>query len=312
MDVFHLVIDTSMLRRLPFHHPDFQRLLLESGRGAVRLYIPRIALEELRTHHVEQLSDLVGTMQTNFGKLTRGMNELLVKGLPPPALQLWSSDDLKQNSVASLTRYLADRRIEVIDITADHAANAWRRYFNVMAPFKADEPREARRKDIPDAWILEAGTEVTKQPGIHAALVGDIKLSEAFRGEGFRVYDHVDALLADVTEETAVVVQAGPLGPAAAAGNAPIGSLRSAAFVDMDIIVLGLIELLGAPDKNSLFEAMSKAGINREIAEHEARTLVLSGHLQDTGGRLIPLQRAVAQRAAETDVALDVLARIAG
>ena len=42
MDFFHVVIDTSMLRQMHFQHPDFERLLLRSQKGLLKIYIPHI------------------------------------------------------------------------------------------------------------------------------------------------------------------------------------------------------------------------------------------------------------------------------
>ncbi len=49
MDCFHVVVDTSMLRQMHFQHPDFERLLLRSRKGLLKIYIPHIVLEEERT-----------------------------------------------------------------------------------------------------------------------------------------------------------------------------------------------------------------------------------------------------------------------
>ena len=46
-------------------------------------------------------------------------------------------------------------------------------------------------------------------------------------------------------------------------------------------------------------------------AEHEARTLVLSGRLNDSGTHLIPTSRALAQQAADTEAVINVLLKVA-
>ncbi|KMJ52140.1 hypothetical protein ACG97_15000, partial [Vogesella sp. EB] len=69
MDVFHLVIDTSMLRKLHFQHPDFARLLLQSQMGKLKIYIPRIALEEERTAQIAKHMKAVEEMRVTFDKL---------------------------------------------------------------------------------------------------------------------------------------------------------------------------------------------------------------------------------------------------
>jgi hypothetical protein len=79
----------------------------------------------------------------------------------------------------------------------------------------------------------------------------------------------------------------------------------------MDIVVLGLIEAFNTPSKEELFAAIESAGYDRAVAEHEARTLVLSGRLTDTGSHLIPTSRTLAQQAASTEVVTNALLRIA-
>jgi len=308
MEVFHLVIDTSMLRRMHFKHADFQRLLLPSQMGKLKIYIPYIALEEERTALLTKHMQAVGEMRTQLEKLLRGMQGMLVEGLPDPHLDLWSSEDVERNSKDIFGKFITDNKIEVIDISLEHAAKAWNRYFHVEPPFNPEEPREARRKDIPDSWILEAGIEVKPRKGRHCALVGDNKLAAAFEAEGFKVYREAQDLLDDIEQATAIA----PIKASQAEEEAPVplGQLRSLAFKDVDVVILGLIDVLEMPPKTEFFDALEKAGIDREIAEHEARTMVLSGRLIDTGTHLVPTSRKLAQLAAASEAVVEVLLRI--
>jgi hypothetical protein len=308
MDVFHLVIDTSMLRRLPFQHPDFGRLLRQSQMGKLKIYIPHIVMEEERTAKLAEHVKLVEEMKARFEKLQRGMLGMIVEGLAEPHLELWDPEDVARSSKAAFTSFMANNKIEVIDISLEHAAKAWSRYFNAELPFNSKEDRETRRRDIPDSWILEAGIEIRPRKGLHCALVGDNKLANAFEAEGFQVYRDVEILLNDIDQSTAVM----PIRQPAVEDHATsLDQLRSSEFKDMDVIVLGLIEALGAPSKGDLLAAITKAGLNADIAEHEARTMVLSGRLSDTGTHFIPTSRTLAQQAAATDVVTNVLLRIA-
>jgi hypothetical protein len=307
MDVFHLVIDTSMLRRLPFQHPDFQRLLMQSQMGSLKIYIPHIVLEEERTAQLAKHLKAVEEMKTTFAKLQRGMLGMLVEGLPEPHLELWDVAEVARNSQTIFNQFVAANKIEVIAISREHADKAWARYFNVDPPFNPKEDREQRRKDIPDSWILEAAIEIKPRKGLHCALVDDNKLAEAFEKEGFKVYRDVETLLNDIEQATAVV----PMRPTVVEeATVPLDQLRSPAFKDIDVIVLGLIEALNTPSKEVLFSALENAGFDRAVVEHEARTLVLSGRLSDTGTHLIPTSRALAQQAAGTEAVIDVLLRI--
>lgn len=308
MNVFHLVIDTSMLRKFPFHHADFERLLLQSQMGKLKIYIPYIALEEERTAQVAKHVKAVELMKSTFAKLQRGMLGMIVKDLAEPHLELWEVEEVDHNSKMAFGQFVANNKIEVIDISMEHAAKAWARYFNVDPPFDRKAEREDRRKDIPDSWILEAAIEIKPRKGQHCSLVDDNKLTDAFEKEGFKVYRDVQTLLDDIEQATAVV----PIRtPAAEKPPVPLDQLRSPAFKDMDVIVLGLIDALDTPSKEELFSALVKAGFNRDIAEHEARTMVLSDRLTDTGTHLIPTNRALAQQAAATEVVINVLLRIA-
>lgn len=307
MDVFHLVIDTSMLRQLHFQHPDFDRLLRQSQMGKLMIYIPQIVMEEERTTKLAEHVKLVEEIKSRFDKIQRGMLGMIVEGLAEPLLELWDAEDVERSSKLAFTRFVASNKIEVIEISMEHAAKAWGRYFNAEPPFNPREERETRRRDIPDSWILEAGIEIKPRKGLHCALVGDNKLAGAFQAEGFKVYREVQTLLDDIERSTAVV----PIRqPAAGDQNVSLDQLRSPDFKDMDVIVLGLIEVLGTPSKVDLLAAISKAGLNADIAEHEAGTMVLSGILTDTGTHFLPTSRALAQQAAATDAVTNVLLRI--
>jgi len=276
--------------------------------GALKIYIPHIALEEQRTANLEKYAKVVEEIGERFARLQRGMLGMLVEGLPQPHLKLWEAVDVERNSRSTFQKFVQTNKIEVIKISMEHAANAWARYFEVNPPFDRNEKRENRRKDIPDSWILEAGIEIKPRKGRHCALVGDNKLADAFQREGFRVYREAGALLDDIEKATAVV----PIRSAAVEGvPVPLNQLRGPAFLDMDVIVLGLVEALDTPTKEELFSAVESAGLDRAVAEHEARTLVLSGRLEDTGSHLIPKSRALAQQAAATDAVIQVLLRIA-
>ena len=307
MDVFHLVIDTSMLRQLHFRSADFERLLMQSRMGKLKICLPHIVLEEERTSQLAKHVKIVEDIKASSDKLQRGMFGMLVEGLRAPVVQLWNADEVERNSSATFGQFVEVNKIEVIEISLEHAAKAWARYFNVDPPFNPNQERVDRRKDIPDSWVLEAAIEIKSRNGRHCALVADNNLAHAFEGEGFTIYRDVQTLLHDIEQATAVVAMRVA---AVEAPQVPLDQLRGADFKDMDVIVLGLIEALGAPPKEALFEALVKAGLNREIAEHEARTLVLSGRLLDTGTHLLPTNRALAQQAAATEAAINVLLRI--
>lgn len=303
MDFFHVVIDTSILRQVHFQHSDFERLLLRSRKGLLKIYIPHIVLEEERTYLLARLVESVDSIHGTLRKVTGGLLAMLTEGLPRPTLDIWTKEELARNSEEIFDKIVSENKIETLGVSESHTANAWRRYFDCAPPFNPHQPREVRRQDIPDSWILEAALDLKGKQGRLCALVADGKLSQALKTQGFEVYEGVETLISVVEGANAAV----PINPAAPAKQVQLHQLRSAAFLDVDLIVLGVNEVLHSPAKNELFESLERAGIDRAIAEHEARTLVLSGVLKDTGDHLVPTNREQAAQAADSSAVQLVL-----
>lgn len=297
MDIFHIVFDTSLLRKTPFGHPNFVRLLKRVLQGVAKLYIPVIALEERRTQLLDDYDQVVEAATSKLGELKRGQLGMIVDGLFELDLHLPPRADVDRHSSVVLKKYLAENKIEVLPYTFEHAEKVWARYFDKQPPFHSKEDREKRRKEIPDAWILEAALDIKKKPGRHCMLVRDGKLEAVLKDSGFEIWDDMEKLDDEIEAKTAVV----PILPAPpAAPPVPLDQLRSKEFENLDRILLGMIEAWRTPDKETLFTKLAELGIRRDIAEHEARTLELSGALTDTGSHLIPTNRETA-RLAEKD-----------
>ena len=78
-------LDTCYMRKVPFRHPDFQKLIEYSRQKRVRLYVSLIAWEERRTQLLDETMTLVNTLRGSFEKLrNRQPNDLFVQGLPAP------------------------------------------------------------------------------------------------------------------------------------------------------------------------------------------------------------------------------------
>ena len=304
MEIFHIVFDTSLLRKTPFGHPDFARLLRRVQQGVAKLYVPVIALEERRTQLVDNYDQVVEAATSKLGELKRGQLGMILNGLFELELHLPPRVDVDRHSSVVLKKYLAENKIEVLPYTFEHAEKVWDRYFDKQPPFHSNEEREKRRKEIPDAWILEAALDIRKKPGRHCMLVRDGKLEDVLKESGFEVWDDISELDDEIEAKTAVV----PIRPVAPAAPAvPLDELRSKEFEKLDRILLGMIEAWGVPDKETLFTKLAELGIKREFAEHEARTLELSGALTDTGSHLVPTNRATARVAEKDTLVQDLL-----
>lgn len=311
MDLFHVIIDTSVLTRAHFRTGNFERLLLRVQQGVLKLYIPQIVLEERRTRLLFDYNKLAEQAKGALLKMQRGPLEMLLEGLPAPECVFPTREEVDRNSRAVFQQYLTDNRVEVLTFSFDHASRAVERYMHGAPPFKPAEDRTGERKHIPDSWILEAAMEIKARPGRHCVLVDDERFEWALKSVDFEVFKDIDTLDAEVEAATAVVPVRGTA-PAEAAGGepAPLDNLRGEVFKDMDVIVLGMNEALGNPDKERLFATLNGLGVERAIAEHEARTLVLSGILTDTGSHLIPTNAELAGRATAEQVVRDLLMRM--
>jgi predicted nucleic acid-binding protein len=325
MEIFHVVFDTSVLTHAHFKTGQFEKLLRLVKRGVVKLYVPDVVLEERRTQLLFDYNRYADEVRALLVKMGRSPLSTLLEGLPlPAAVDLPSRDEVNRNSRAVFLQYLEDNHVEVLPFTLDHATRAMERYMHGLPPFKPAKDREPERKHIPDSWILEAALDLKMRPGRHCMLVKDGRFSMALKDVGgFEIFTEVDLLEAEVLASTAVVPIAG--GEAAVEADdvlhaiahvgtdhavTPLERLRTEAFKDFDIIVIGINEALGNPEKGSLFTQLERVGIDRSKAELMARMLELSGALIDTGSRLIPTDAKLANQLATEPQVQELLLRM--
>lgn len=321
MEIFHVIVDTSVLSQAQFGSGRFDKLLRRVRQGVVKLYIPEVVLEERRTQLLYDYNSFAEHARGALFKMSRSPLSMLLEGIPMPGpLDLPSRDDVDRNSRAVFLKYLADNKVEVLPFTAEHAARALDRYMHGKPPFKPAEKREPERKHIPDSWIFEAALEVRARPGRHCVLVKDDRFQWALQEAGFEVFSEIDPL--DQVIETATAVA--PIGaprPAAApetaeAAAAPISpqstleKLRANAFKDLDVIVLGMNEALKNPDKEVFFATLQRLDVDRAKAELMASILVASGVLNEIGNQLIPTDVPLAERMAAEPIVRALLLRM--
>jgi len=321
MEIFHVIVDTSVLNQAQFGSARFSKLLRRVRQGVVKLYIPEVVLEERRTQLLYDYNSNADLARGALLKMSRSPLSMLLEGIPIPGpIDLPSRDDVDRNSRAVFLKYLADNKVEVLPFTAEHAARALDRYMHGKPPFKPAEKREPERKHIPDSWIFEAALEVKARPGRHCVLVKDDRFQWALQDAGFEVFGEIDPL-DQVIEASTAVVPIRASGPAAVpeaedAAAAPIApqsaleKLRADAFKDMDVIVLGMNEALKNPDKEVFFASLERLEVDRAKSELMASTLVASGVLIEIGNRLIPTDVPLAHRMAAEPVVRALLLRM--
>lgn len=323
MDIFHVILDTSILHAAHFGSSRFEKLLRRSRLGVAKIYIPEVVLEERRTQLLKDYNSHADAARGALLKMTESPVSMLLDGIPMPGpLDLPSREDVDGNSRAVFRKYLADNKVEILAFTGEHAARALEAYLHGRPPFKPAEKRETERKHIPDSWIYEAALEIKVRPGRHCVLVKDTRFQAALREAGFEVFDDIGALEKVIEEATAVVpirdsapaVAAGvPAEGEAAAPMEPLSALeklRAEAFKNFDVIVLGMNEALRNPDKEVLFTTLDGLGVARAKVEAMTTTLMALGVLREVGNRLLPMDVSMARRLAEDPIVRALLVRM--
>ncbi len=290
-------LDTSYLKDVGFSDPDFRKLLEYSKRGEVKVFVSHIAWEELRTQLLEKTSANVLVVQKKFDAL-KGIlpSNFILSGLAAPALTLWSKAEIVARSHDAMAAFAKENRIEIVPLAPDHGPRTWERYFEVGVPFNPDEKRENRRKDIPDAWILEAAIDVNaKHPGL-LALCPDGRLSEALKAASLRVFKETQGVLDEIeaalTPLPGVEVQEAPgiVPPVEAGGDRALAAALSEVqeqFRDIDGKVLGYVAYLDSPTKDQLLQLLARSGIAVDVARNVAERLAIAGLITDTGNHYL-------------------------
>lgn len=323
MDIFHLILDTSILHSAHFGSSRFEKLLRRSRQGVAKIYIPEVVLEERRTQLLNEYISHAHAAGGALLKMRESPVSMLLEGiLMPGPLGLPSREDVDSNSRAVFQKFLADNKVEILSFTGEHATRALDAYLHGRPPFKPAENRETERKHIPDSWIYEAALEVRSRRGRHCVLVKDTRFQAALRKAGFEVFHEVDALDQVIEEATAVapIREAAPAGPAEAPAENAIAApleplsalekLRAEAFKNFDVIVLGTNEALRNPVKEVLFTTLDGLGVARAKVEAMTATLMAMGALREVGNRLLPVDVLMAKRMAEEPIVRALLVRM--
>lgn len=323
MDIFHVILDTSILNAAQFGSSRFDKLLRRSRQGVAKIYIPEVVLEERRTQLLNNYKSHADAARNALLKMSESPVSMLLEGIQMPGpLDLPSREDVDSNSHAVFRKYLVDNKVEILSFTGEHAARALESYLHGRPPFKPAEKREHERKHIPDSWIYEAALEIKVRPGRHCVLVKDTRFQWALKEAGFEIFEDVDSVDQVIEDATAVVPIRGA-GPTVAA-EAPVENvaaapseslsalekLRADAFKNFDVIVLGMNEALRNPEKEVLFTTLDNLGVDRAKVEAMAAILMALGVLRAVGNRLLPTDAPMAKRMAEDPIVRTLLVRM--
>ena len=198
---------------------------------------------------------------------------------------------------------------------------AWGRYFTVGPPYNPDQPRLQRRKDIPDAWILETAIDLARTHPALIAICADGRLSAALEAIPIAVFKTAAEVL-DLIESP--IPEPIPPAPAAETPKAPETAAAEAAstltpseqladLLDqaqlasrlLDIKIAGFVSYLSRPTKAQLIDLLKRSGLSDELISNGIERLVLSGVIRDTGNHYLPVDRKIGDLAAgavESDI----------
>ncbi|MFH7040789.1 PIN domain-containing protein [Paucibacter sp. JuS9] len=322
MPIFHVILDTSVLRPAQFPSSLFDRLLRRVNQGTMKLYIPEVVLEERRTQMLYEFNAHAEQARGALLKMAESPLSMLLQGIPiPTSVDLPTREDVDRNSRAVFRKYLEDRKVEILPFTPEHARQAFERYMHGMPPFRPASDREPERKHIPDSWIFEAALDLKVRPGRHCVLVKDARFEQALQDAGFEVFKRID-LLDQAIEEATAVVPIRPAGPAVDPGTASptegelepalstLDRLRADSFKNFDVVLIGMNEALNNPDKEKLFSTLESLEVDRAKAELMANTLVAWGVFREVGNRLLPTNVQLAQSMAAEPAVRALLMRL--
>lgn len=311
----HVFFDTSYLRGVSFGDGELQKLLRYSREGELKIFIPHIVWEERRTQLLEDAKDDVTKLRAAFRKVVdRAARDLVLSGLPRPSLGIWSDADMDTNSRSTLGSYAAEHKIQIVEIGSDHATRAWERYFTVGLPYKAGQPRKNRRKDIPDAWILEAAIDLARLHPNLVALCPDGKLSDALTAIPIAVFktaseilDRIEGSAQEPPTTTPGSEISTPSPPAAAGEELPLPPHEELVRLldraqtssrQLELKVAGFVTYLAGPSKGQLVDLLRRSGLSEELINNVIGNLVLTGVIRDTGNHYLPADRRIGDLAA--------------
>ena len=86
MQIFHVIVDTSVLNQAQFGSGRFDKLLRRVRQGVVKLYIPEVVLEERRTQLLYEYNRYAEDARGALLKMSRSPLSMLLEGIPMPGL----------------------------------------------------------------------------------------------------------------------------------------------------------------------------------------------------------------------------------
>jgi hypothetical protein len=301
----HVFIDTSFLKGVSWRqNADLNKMLKFAQEGKIVLYISTIALDEFRTLEVEQIMKSISDVENAFNELQVQWGRCMITdGLEPLnniTTCLLEEQVIKENAKKVVDEIVSKNRIEIVQIDVEHAPRVFAKYFSWDRPFhndggnKADkQQREARKKHLPDAFIVEAALTIRDKMGCEVlCLTRDDNMKKTFEHHGIQVFlsatDVIKKLEPPISESNKED-----------AHNSLEQNLERSyeKQKELKIRILGYVKFFDSLRKDYLHALLINKGYYIELIENVVRSLILEGFLKDTGHYYIPVKEEICEEA---------------
>jgi len=322
---FIVYVDTSYLTRMSHtERADWEQLLKHAensskdlnAKPSLEIRISEIALAEYRGKLRDELLAEIQRTNTQISNLNKTWQSSVIKKyLSYPFPQDASPLPTKEQIEGAVEKYIGESLspyLKVSEVKEHHSRDFWQKYFNWESPFdkwtetQRDEPkvREARRKHIPDAWILLAAIDAKNAKETFLCLCSDDGLSNALIGIEHHSYKSAKEVW-DILFPPPPVVQPVTSPSQQNIGSAPTSLdtiLSKAANENIGGIylrLLGFVVPLDTPTHESLINKVVARGYDKRLTE--ACAIILSDefkpYIKNTGSHYIAGDKAVCNEA---------------
>lgn len=314
-----LFFDTDTIKGATFKDANLQIIFKHSKDGNAIVFVSRIVWEELKAQHIDELNGKQLQTLSAFKNMKRlSDNHFSSINLPFDSYTPIAIEGIREKVSQEFEQFAQDNCIEILECEPVHSERFWNRYFSQQMPFdKEYAKREDRRKDIPDAWILESGIDLLRRHENAIAVSGDKNLRNSLQyigmtivGEPGQHRDNVSAALQIIEAKIScrhsndiepILTTEFATEPEMAVKTAQDAAETSDKFeklltrtnkkyMALQKRIYGFVHAIEDFPKEGLYEYFCDDEYSYREVKMIAEKLVLDGLIQDTGNYFIPIQ----------------------
>lgn len=337
---FIVYVDTSYLTRMSHtERADWEQLLKHAEnsskdlniRPSLEIRISEIALNEYRGKLRDELHAEIQRTNSQISSLNKTWQSSVIKKyLSYPFPQDASPLPTKEQIESAVENYIGEALVpylKVSEIKEHHSKDFWQKYFSWESPFNKwaeterddSKIRDARRKHIPDAWILLAAIDAKNAKETFLCLCNDDGLSNALTDIEHFSYKSAKDVWNILFPPAPVVVRAVTSQPQQNIGIVPtsLDSLLSKAANEniggIYLRLLGFVAPLNAPTHEALVNAVVARGYDKRLTEACATLLSdeFKPYIKNTGRHYIAGDKDICNEASSR-LTLEIVEMIKG